>query len=306
MKKSFFLSCLWLVLGLTSAFAQIQDPVQFKTEWKAISDTEAQIVFTGVIDAGWHVYSTELPDGGPISATFNTDKMEGIELVGKLTPEGKEIEAYDKIFEMKLRYFEGKAVFTQKVKITAPTYLIEGYLEYGSCNDENCMPPTEVSFNYSGTANIAKKAEAKAPVAKKEEPKKEEQKAAEPAKATEEPKETPLIPLEPATPVADAAVSSAVSTADYWTPVIDKLNAFGEESAQTTNQSLLFIFFAGFVGGLLALFTPCVCPCIADTFLLILATLQEETYGHRDNRPYTWSEQGEQTADKTSEEDKQQ
>ena len=162
MKKSFFLSCLWLVLGLTSAFAQIQDPVQFKTEWKAISDTEAQIVFTGVIDAGWHVYSTELPDGGPISATFNTDKMEGIELVGKLTPEGKEIEAYDKIFEMKLRYFEGKAVFTQKVKITAPTYLIEGYLEYGSCNDENCMPPTEVSFNYSGTANIAKKAEAKA------------------------------------------------------------------------------------------------------------------------------------------------
>ena len=115
MKKSFFLSCLFLVLGLTSAFAQIQDPVQFKTEWKAISDTEAQIVFTGVIDAGWHVYSTELPEGGPISATFNTDKMEGIELVGKLTPEGKEIEAYDKIFEMKLRYFEGKAVFTQKV-----------------------------------------------------------------------------------------------------------------------------------------------------------------------------------------------
>jgi thiol:disulfide interchange protein DsbD len=243
MKKSFFLSCLWLVLGLTSAFAQIQDPVQFKTEWKAISDTEAQIVFTGVIDAGWHVYSTELPDGGPISATFNTDKMEGIELVGKLTPEGKEIEAYDKIFEMKLRYFEGKAVFTQKVKITAPTYLIEGYLEYGSCNDENCMPPTEVSFNYSGTANIAKKAEAKAPIAKKEEPKKEEQKAAEPAKTTEEPKETPLIPLEPATPVADAAVSSAVSIVSFAAG-LSSPNVFNSSSdIKTPIIKIPFLFY---------------------------------------------------------------
>ena len=88
MKKSFLLSCLWMLLGLTNVFAQIQDPVQFKAEWKNISDTEAQIVFTGVIDAGWHVYSTDLPEGGPISATFNIDKMEGIELVGKLTPEG--------------------------------------------------------------------------------------------------------------------------------------------------------------------------------------------------------------------------
>ena len=278
MKKSFFLSCLFLVLGLTSAFAQIQDPVQFKTEWKAISDTEAQIVFTGVIDAGWHVYSTELPDGGPISATFNTDKMEGIELVGKLTPEGKEIEAYDKIFEMKLRYFEGKAVFTQKVKITAPTYLIEGYLEYGSCNDENCMPPTEVSFNYSGKANVAKKAETKAPVVK------EEPKAAEAVK--EEPKEMPLIPLEPATPVTENTVSSAVSTADYWTPVIEKLNAFGEETAQTTEQSLLFIFFAGFIGGLLALFTPCVWPIIPMTVSFFLKRSKDKKKGIRDAWTY--------------------
>ena len=103
MKKTFLLSCLLMVLGLTTAFAQIQDPVQFKTEWKKISDTEAQIVFTGIIDAGWHVYSTDLPEGGPISATFNTDKMEGIELDGKLMPEGKQIEAFDKVFEMNLR-----------------------------------------------------------------------------------------------------------------------------------------------------------------------------------------------------------
>ena len=254
MKKSFFLSCLMMVLGLTTAFAQIQDPVQFKTEWKKISDTEAQIVFTGVIDAGWHVYSTDLPEGGPISATFNTDKMEGIELDGKLMPEGKEIEAFDKVFEMKLRYFEGKATFVQKLKIIAANYFIEGYLEYGSCNDENCLPPTEVSFSFSG------KGVANAPAA---------------APATDKKEEAPA-----------ANVSSAVSTADYWAPVIDKLNAFGEETAQATNQSLLFIFFAGFIGGLLALFTPCVWPIIPMTVSFFLKRSKDKKKGIRDAWTY--------------------
>ena len=254
MKKTFFLSCLWMVLGLTAAFAQIQDPVQFKTEWKKISDTEAQIVFTGIIDDGWHVYSTDLPEGGPISATFNTDKMEGVELDGKLMPEGKEIEAFDKVFEMKLRYFEGKATFVQKLKITAATYFIEGYLEYGSCNDENCLPPTEVSFSFSGKG--AAGAPAAAPA--------EEKKAEEPA----------------------ATVSSAVSTADYWTPVVEKLNAFGEETAQTTQQSWFYIFFAGFIGGLLALFTPCVWPIIPMTVSFFLKRSKDKKKGIRDAWTY--------------------
>ena len=71
MKKKFLLSCLLIIMAWLPSFAQIQEPVKFKTELKTISDTEAQIVFTGNIDAGWHVYSTDLPSGGPISATFN-------------------------------------------------------------------------------------------------------------------------------------------------------------------------------------------------------------------------------------------
>ena len=289
MKKSFLLSCLWMLLGLTNVFAQIQDPVQFKAEWKNISETEAQIVFTGVIDAGWHVYSTDLPEGGPISATFNVDKMEGIELVGKLAPEGKVIEAFDKIFEMQLRYFEGKATFVQKVKITGPTYLVEGYLEYGACNDENCLPPTEVSFSFSG------KSAAKAPAAKKAEIKVEPTSKAEAEKPAEKPaakteakaEETageiiPAAELTPATP----AVSSAISTADYWTPVIDKLNAFGEETAKTTDQSWFYIFFAGFVGGLLALFTPCVWPIIPMTVSFFLKRSKDKKKGIRDAWTY--------------------
>ena len=251
MKKTFLLSCLLMVLGLTTAFAQIQDPVQFKTEWKKISDTEAQIVFTGVIDEGWHVYSTDLPEGGPISATFNTDTMEGIELDGKLMPEGKEIEAYDKVFEMQLRYFEEKATFIQKLKITAANYFIEGYLQYGSCDDENCLPPTNVEFSYSGQGA-----------------------AGAPAATSNEEK-----------PAAQA-VDSNVSTADYWAPVIDKLNAFGEGTANAANQSWFIIFITGFIGGLLALFTPCVWPIIPMTVSFFLKRSKDKKKGIRDAWTY--------------------
>lgn len=88
--KKFVLSWLFLALLCLPLCAQIQDPVKFKTEWKEVSNTEAEIIFTGKIDKGWHVYSTDLPEGGPISATFNVEKMEGAELVGKLTPRGTE------------------------------------------------------------------------------------------------------------------------------------------------------------------------------------------------------------------------
>jgi len=252
MKKTFLLSCLLMVLGLTTAFAQIQDPVQFKYEWKVLSDTEAQIVFTGTIDEGWHVYSTDLPDGGPISATFNVDQIEGLELDGKLMPEGKEIESFDKVFDMKLRYFEEKAVFVQKLKITGASYFIEGYLQYGSCNDENCLPPTNYEFSISGKGTAGAQAAAN----------------------TE--KETP----------AATSVAKEVSTADYWAPVIDKLNAFGEETAQTTNQSWFYIFFAGFIGGLLALFTPCVWPIIPMTVSFFLKRSKDKKKGIRDAWTY--------------------
>lgn len=277
MKKKFFLSCLLIVMALLPAVAQIQDPVQFKTEFKTISDTEAEIVFTGKIDAGWHVYSTDLPSGGPISATFNVEKIEGAELVGKLTPQGKEIENFDKVFEMKLRYFENTATFIQKLKITGATYRIEGYLEYGACNDENCLPPTEVSFSFSG------KGAAKA--------------AATPAKP--EIAESPKAETTDAAPAiteaaTDAAIDSAATVAlagnnaavqDYWTPVIQELNAYGETTSQQ-DRSWIYIFFAGFIGGLLALFTPCVWPIIPMTVSFFLKRSKDKKKGIRDAWTY--------------------
>lgn len=246
------------------AIAQIQDPVQFKTELKTISDTEAQIVFTGSIDAGWHVYSTDLPSGGPISATFNVEKIEGAELDGKLMPQGKEIENFDKVFEMKLRYFENTAKFVQKLKITGATYRIEGYMEYGACNDENCLPPTEVPFSFSG-----KGASNAAPAQTEPADKKEE--------ATTEisADNAPVAELNQDTP----------SVQDYWTPVIQELNAFGETTSQT-DRSWIYIFLTGFIGGLLALFTPCVWPIIPMTVSFFLKRSKDKKKGIRDAWTY--------------------
>lgn len=144
-----------LLLFAVAVQAQIQDPVKFNSELKILAADEAEVVFTAAIDKGWHVYSTDLGDGGPISATFNVEKISGAEVVGKLKPVGKEISTFDKLFEMKVRYFENTAQFVQKLKLTGGAYQIEGYLEYGACNDENCLPPTQVPFKFSGTAPVA-------------------------------------------------------------------------------------------------------------------------------------------------------
>lgn len=120
-----------LLLFAVAVQAQIQDPVKFNSELKILAADEAEVVFTAAIDKGWHVYSTDLGDGGPISATFNVEKISGAEVVGKLKPVGKEISTFDKLFEMKVRYFENTAQFVQKLKLTGGAYQIEGYLEYG-------------------------------------------------------------------------------------------------------------------------------------------------------------------------------
>lgn len=272
MKKKFLLSCLLIIMAWLPSFAQIQEPVKFKTELKTISDTEAQIVFTGNIDAGWHVYSTDLPSGGPISATFNVEKIQGAELMGKLTPQGKEIENFDKVFEMKLRYFENTATFVQKFKITDASYQIEGYLEYGACNDENCLPPTEVPFSFSGKGNAAT-----ATVATSEtKVETVNQPAAENSVA-----ETTAIDSTATVALSD----NETSVQDYWTPVIKELNSYGETTSQQ-DRSWIYIFFAGFIGGLLALFTPCVWPIIPMTVSFFLKRSKDKKKGIRDAWTY--------------------
>ena len=269
--------------------AQIKDPVKFKTELTSLSDTEAEVVFTAAIDNGWHVYSTDLGDGGPISATFNVDNKSGVELVGKLKPVGKEVATFDKLFEMKVRYFENTAKFVQKVKFTGGAYAIEGYLEYGACDDESCLPPTQVPFKFSGVAKAGNAAATKTEQPKAEQPeqkvvdKADKKEGATPVASKDSSAMMELVPATTTEAITD--IQPAVTSSELWKPVISDLQALGEEHGQE-DMSWIYIFITGFLGGLLALFTPCVWPIIPMTVSFFLKRSKDKKKGIRDAWTY--------------------
>ena len=280
MKRRNTLFILFTLLFSLTAMAQ-QNPVHFSVQQKQVSPTEVEVIFTAKIDQGWHVYSTNLPADGPTSASLHVDKAEGVTPVGKLTTRGKELNVYDKTFEMKLRYFENSVGFVQRYKITAKTYSIKGYLEYGACNDEMCLPPTQVEFNFKGNGPAS--APAAAPTAAN----------AETEKTTTAATDVAADGLSALTAMtADTAKKSDVLAADtagalkqenaqvnadvnLWQPVIKELSAFNS-TKDSTNSSLLAIFFMGIVGGLIALLTPCVWPIIPMTVSFFLKRAKDD------------------------------
>ena len=249
---------LLLMFTVLAVQAQMMDPVHFSAQLKELKGGEGEIVFSATIDPGWHVYSTDLGSDGPISATFNPVKMVGVETVGKLHAQGKELRQYDKLFEMELRFFEGSATFVQKVKFTKPDYSIDCYIEYGACNDQSCLPPSTFDLKTSGRAKeLAVGKEETTP--KKEEP---------------EPKKEALADTI-AQEVSDSAVSPrsheglTLREQDLWQPVISELRAFGAADS-IADRSLWYILLMGFVGGLLAVCMPCIWPIIPMTVSFFL------------------------------------
>ena len=272
-----------LLVASVYAMAQMADPVHFTSKLVMLGGDEAQIEFSAKIDNGWHVYSTGLGNDGPISATFNASKMDGVKTVGGLTHKGNEISQFDNMFGMKLRYFEGSVTFIQKIKFTKPQYSINCYLEYGACNDETCMPPTSVDFIKSGNAPaVAKDAAAdKADNAA-------DNAAAANAAATAS--EEGATAEEGATVSGDSVAASmnvaapeSAATATLWQPVISDLKAY---EAAPTDSSLLYIFFAGLIGGFLALLTPCVWPIIPMTVSFFLKRNKERSKAIREAVTY--------------------
>ena len=249
------------------------NPVKFSTQLKTNKTAEAEIVFSGKIDAGWHVYSTNLGSDGPISATFNVTKLDGVELVGKLTPRGKEIAQYDKLFEMKLRYFEGSVQFVQKVKFTKPNYTIDAYLEYGACNDQNCMPPTSVSIKQSGKSPAVA-----ADNIKKNEPQGTDEQIDPSTSAAVKADSAVSMTENAAGARVDSAANVQLSAGEeqaLWNPVVQQLQAFGGTN-DIANHSLLYIFLMGLVGGLLALVMPCIWPIIPMTVSFFLKRSKDD------------------------------
>ena len=252
-----------------SALAQMADPIHFTAKLKTTTGNEAEITFTATIDEGWHVYSTDLGEDGPIEATFHADKLEGVQLVGKLMPKGNVIQKYDNLFGMELKYFEHTATFVQKIRFTAQQYDIDCYLEYGACNDMSCLPPTQVEFKEKGTA-----------------PQQTAQQTAQQtlpqplpvgrgvdSLSTEKEQATDTIYSPPSQGGAGGESVGGESvggeSASLWTPVISELQSFGE-SDSIADKSLLYILAMGFVGGLLAVCMPCIWPIIPMTVSFFL------------------------------------
>ena len=266
--------CLVIVLAVK---AQMVDPVHFKAELKTGNGAEAEIVFHATIDQGWHVYSTEIGEDGPIEATFNVVKMEGAELVGKLVPKGNVIKKMDKLFGMELKYFESEATFVQKIRFTKPEYDIDCYLEYGACSDASCMPPSEVALKQSG----------KSPLLSEKRDVKSEKEGADKKEIEEDKKEIEedrgqMSNAEKAN--TDSAsvifltsdVSPLTSEMNLWEPVVDELRSLGS-GEDLAEKSLWWLLLMGFLAGLAAVCMPCIWPIIPMTVSFFLKRAKDQT-----------------------------
>lgn len=237
-----------LAIGFVMPVQAQKSPVKFTVQQRMTGDKEFDVIFSGTIKNGWHVYSTGMPEDGPISATFHLEDSKNVKAVGKLKTVGNEIKKYEDMFGMDVRYFEHTVQFVQHIQITGSDYEANGYVQYGACNDENCLPPTTVDFSYTGKLTVA-----------------------DDAKTEENDALAKTDSVTNALTANSDTVSTVVEQSSLWTPVIDKLKAFGGESEQSgTDRSLLAIFFLGFLGGLIALATPCVWPIIPMTVSFFL------------------------------------
>lgn len=277
MKKFLSLTLLLLVTVVMAVQAQ----VSFTVKYKRVNPTTVDIVFTGTAQPGWHIYSTNIGEGGPTRATFGVDKIKGAKLKGGLKGGRGAKTMQDPIFEMPVTYYEGHATFTQRVELLDKDYELKGYLKYGACNDENCLPPTSVNAIVKGTDGPAPTAESKA-----------EEAAAQQAMANGLPTtQTDTMGNNvAATDTAAAAVAvqplDSAATQALWTPVIKELRNFGTGADDVSGKAWYYIFFLGFVGGLVALFTPCVWPIIPMTVSFFLKRSGNRRKGIRDAITY--------------------
>ena len=274
--RRFVLSLSILLLGMGLNAQVIRDAVTWSRSVEDKSPTEKVLVFTATVKDPWHLYGTELPKGGPTPTHLLVDKIEGAELVGGLTSTQKPIEKYDPNFEMTLRFFSGKVTFRQKIRITDPKkFAFVGAIRYMACNDEQCLPPANWEFTVQ-PKELGKLGDAAATKLTEETP------------ATTEATATSL-----GEPSADSVASvdtlsvapqdtAALASSDLWAPVIPELKAYGDKALNQAEGSLWMLLVGGFLGGLVALVTPCVWPMIPMTVSFFLKRSSDRKKGIRD------------------------
>lgn len=274
--RRFVLSLSILLLGMGLNAQVIRDAVTWSRSVEDKSPTEKVLVFTATVKNPWHLYGTELPKGGPTPTHLLVDKIEGAELVGGLTSAQKPVEMYDPNFEMTLRFYSGKVTFRQKIRITDPKkFAFVGAIRYMACNDEQCLPPANWEFTVQ-PKELGKLGDAAATKLTEETP------------ATTEATATSL-----GEPSADSVASvdtlsvapqdtAALASSDLWAPVIPELKAYGDKALNQAEGSLWMLLIGGFLGGLVALVTPCVWPMIPMTVSFFLKRSSDRKKGIRD------------------------
>lgn len=285
MKK--LISSIMLALIALVAQAQILTPVKWKIKLDDKGGApEKEIVFTATADKGWHLYDMNLPEGGPVSTSFTFETLNGAELIGQPVPSVKPTTVYDEQFAMNLRWYPGTVSFIQKLKVTDPAkFKVEGEVEFMACNDETCLPPDQIPFSFDKKSihvDPALAANSSTTEVDKEDAttvQPDTQVVAEDASELNTP--DPTAKETPAT-TSPKASDSLTDSPNLWSPVIDQLKAFGDSTVSAADTSWLFIFFAGFLGGLIALLTPCVWPMIPMTVSFFLKRTKDRKKAIRD------------------------
>ena len=289
MKK--LISSIMLALIALVAQAQILTPVKWKIKLDDKGGApEKEIVFTATADKGWHLYDMNLPEGGPVSTSFTFETLNGAELIGQPVPSVKPTTVYDEQFAMNLRWYPGTVSFIQKLKITYPgKFKVEGEVEFMACNDETCLPPDQIPFSFDKKSihvDPALAANSSTTEVDKDDVttvQPDTQVVAEDASELNTP--DPAAKETPAT-TSPKASDSLTDSPNLWSPVIDQLKSFGDSTVSAADTSWLFIFFAGFLGGLIALLTPCVWPMIPMTVSFFLKRTKDRKKAIRDAITY--------------------
>ncbi|WP_304287083.1 protein-disulfide reductase DsbD [Porphyromonas uenonis] len=261
---------------LVAQMGGMVNPVKFSQQ---ITDDGKKIVtvsITARINSGWHLYDQNLPKGGPIPLTFHTDKLVGAKALGGFKANKKPKSYIDDIFDIEVREFEGSVTFSQRLEITdAKAFAYEGYLKGQACQD-NCV---QVDYDF----NFSSKQLSKALLALTASSPSEEATATDAEAETDSTETTALAATDT---LSAGATSGSLSDASYWAPVVDQLKAYGDRNQKQSNASLLYIFIYGFLGGLIALITPCVWPMIPMTVSFFLKRTKSRKAAIRDAMIY--------------------
>lgn len=251
------------ICSIPAGAQMFENIVRWETAQTNDADGVVTLTYTATIQSGWHIYGVDLPKDGPTVTTADLSESKGIKALTGLTPDRKPATTYDPNFAMDLTTFDGKVTFTQKVQILDPTnFVIQGDLIWQACNDETCTPPDRYSFSY-GPKDL-KTAVTSVPATDVEEGG---------AVTADEPAPEPVALTEGAADTDDAALYESVES---------ELRAYGDKNFTSPDTSLWKIFILGFLGGLVALFTPCVWPIIPMTVSFFMHRSQSKKSALRD------------------------